>query len=107
MLIAFDVSLELVRLVRRLLPVLARRDQDLASQIRRATNSIALNIAEGDGRAGKDERRHFGYARGSAKEVHGALQVTLAWGHLSTQKLQRPLDLALEIVRMLSPLTGR
>ena len=107
MLIVFERSLELVRSLREVLPAIERADGDLAKQIRRASTSIALNIAEGDGRTGKDERRHFGYARGSAKDVHGALQVTVAWGHLSPKKLQRPMDLSLEIVRMLSPLTGR
>ena len=107
MLIVFERSLELVQSLREVLPAIERADGDLAKQIRRASTSVALNIAEGSGRAGKDERRHFVYARGSAREVHGALQVTQAWGHLSSEQLKRSMDLSDEIARMLSGLAGR
>ena len=105
MLIAFDVSLELVRLVRRLLPALARRDRDLASQLRRAVNSVALNIAEGDGRWGQDQTRVFRIAHGSAKEVHAALLVCQNWQYLSAEELAPALALSDRLSRLLSGLT--
>ena len=105
MLIAFDVSLELVRLVRRLLPALARRDQDLASQIRRATNSIALNIAEGEARRGRDQARFFRTAHGSANEVHAALLVSQAWQYMSAEELAPALEASDRLGRLLFGLT--
>ena len=49
----------------------------LQSQIRRASTSIALNIAEGTGRGTNGEFRQFlGYASGSANEVETALIIS-------------------------------
>jgi four helix bundle protein len=49
----------------------------LQSQIRRASTSIALNIAEGAGRGTNGEFKQFlGYASGSANEVETALIIS-------------------------------
>jgi len=45
-------ALEVVELARPLIEAVYRRDRDLASQLRRAISSVALNLAEGFGCSG-------------------------------------------------------
>jgi four helix bundle protein len=80
MLAAYDVSLDLVRALRSVVPVLKKHDRDLASQLQRAATSVALNIGEGRDRSGGDQRRLYEIAAGSASEVHAALDTAEAWG---------------------------
>ena len=97
-------SIELAASLRDLLKRLERCDRDLASQLRRATGSIALNIAEGLGRVGKDRLHHYRVARGSALEVDAALRLAVAWGYLSQEGAEQSLDLVEGIQKMLSGL---
>ncbi len=73
------LSLELVRLLR---PVVDRLDGDVGRQLRRAGTSVVLNLAEGNGRSGRDRKRFFRIAKGSLGEVEAALLVSVAWGQL-------------------------
>jgi len=82
MFITYDVSLQLIRSLRPLVPVLKKHDRDLADQLRRAATSVALNLGEGRRRAGGDQRRHYEIAHGSAGEVLTALDVARAWGYV-------------------------
>src|SRR5262245_25905356 len=45
--IALEVSLELIRALAPMVPIIERNDRDLGDQIRRAANSVALNLGEG------------------------------------------------------------
>jgi four helix bundle protein len=76
----YDVSLELVRVLRPLVPTIKKHDRDLADQLKRAATSIVLNINEGRRRSGGDMRRSFEYASGSAHEVLAAVDAAIAWG---------------------------
>ncbi|MBV8763034.1 MAG: four helix bundle protein [Deltaproteobacteria bacterium] len=80
MFIAHDVSLELIRELRTLLPAIQRFDRDLAVQLRTAATSVTLNLSEGQRSGGGNQRRHYEIAHGSANEVKGALAVAEAWG---------------------------
>ncbi len=71
-----SLGVELVRVIR---PLLGRCDAGLADQLRRASNSMVLNIAEARGRAGRDRKNRLRIARGSALEVHAALELAEAW----------------------------
>ena len=85
MLVAYEVSLDVIRKLAVVVPVIAKHDRDLADQVQRAASSVALNLAEGQGQVGGNRRRHYQIAAGSAFEVRGALQVAEAWGwHLDT-----------------------
>ena len=68
-----EAALELIALVRKPLEALRSRDPDLHRQIRTAASSLALNLAEGNRRAGKDRLQHFRIAAGSADEARTGL----------------------------------
>ena len=80
----------------------------LADQLNRAALSIATNIAEGNGRFTKPDRRNFfGIARGSVQECVPALELALRQSLLEPdlhEKLKNDLE---EIARMLSGLINR
>jgi len=77
----------------------------LADQLSRAASSIAANIAEGNGRFTKADRRNFfGIARGSVQECVPLLELTARQGLLKPEShtgLKNDLE---EIARMLSGL---
>jgi four helix bundle protein len=52
--------------------------RELGDQASRAVTSVALNLAEGSGRAGRDRCNHFRIAYGSALEASAALEMLLA-----------------------------
>ena len=94
--------------VRELAPVVAtirERDAKLADQLRRAAQSVVLNIAEGRGNDAGNARLRFATACGSAKEVRAALHVASDWGYIEAQRaahLDRRLDRVCAITWSLS-----
>ena len=83
-----DLSLTIISQLRNPTNRIRRHDPDLVRQIRRAATSMALNLAEGNRRTGKDRTHHFRIAAGSADEVRTALKVARAWGYLESKDLQ-------------------
>jgi four helix bundle protein len=77
-----DLSHELVTAIRPLAERTRTRQPDLARQLVRATTSVPLNIAEGNGRTGRDRQQHFKIAYGSASEVSSAVEVAIRWGDI-------------------------
>jgi four helix bundle protein len=77
-----DLSHELVTAIRPLAERTRTTQPDLARQLVRATTSVPLNIAEGNGRTGRDRQQHFKIAYGSASEVSSAVEVAIRWGDL-------------------------
>jgi len=75
--------LQLIELARPLVVSVSRRDRDLASQIRRALSSVALNLSEGFGSQAGNGRLRFESARGSLYEAQAGIRVAIAWGYLS------------------------
>src|ERR1700704_3994462 len=80
MLVAYDVALDLIRALRPVVVQLRRHSPEAADQVERAASSVVLNLAEGGRRRGRDPRRFFDMAHGSAGEIRGALDVADAWG---------------------------
>jgi four helix bundle protein len=80
MLVAYDVALDLIRALRPVVVQLRRHSAEAADQVERAASSIVLNLAEGGRRRGRDPRRFFDIAHGSAGEIRGALDLADAWG---------------------------
>jgi four helix bundle protein len=72
---------KVVRELAPLLRVVQGRDRALADQLRRAAQSVVLNIAEARGSDAGNARARFATACGSAKEVRAALDVASDWGN--------------------------
>ncbi|HEY1546449.1 MAG TPA: four helix bundle protein [Kofleriaceae bacterium] len=83
MFIAYEVSLDLVRSLRDVVPIIKKHDRDLADQLHRAATSIVLNLAEGSRNTAGHQRMRFESAHGSAAEVKAALAVADSWGWIA------------------------
>jgi len=85
-------------------PILQKLPKSFAvtDQLDRASTSIPLNIAEGNGKfTGADRCRYFDNARGSALETAAALDVLVAKGRCSGEEVQGGKDRLRSIVSML------
>src|SRR5262245_18698219 len=69
------------------------RGWSLSDQLRRAALSIPLNIAEGSGKHGRDGRRFYMIARGSALECAAILDALEALGGVPGTDLSKGLGL--------------
>ena len=80
MLVAYSVSLDLIRSLRTVVDQLRSYDAEAVKQVTHAASSISHNLAEGSRRSGRDVRRFYVMAHGSAAEIRAALDVADAWG---------------------------
>jgi four helix bundle protein len=82
--------------------------QNAKSQLIRASQAIPLNIAEGNGRATRpDRRRFFEIARGSALECAAVQDVLQACGAMAQGENVQAKEILDRIVAMLTKLGGR
>jgi four helix bundle protein len=100
-------SLHSYQHARRALPMIhklaARGDAITKNQLRRASLSILLNIAEGSGREGLDQRKYYVIARGSALESAACLDVLAELGVVKREELVLVFEL---LDRVVATLTG-
>jgi four helix bundle protein len=75
-----------VREVAPLLRLIRRQDRALADQLKRAAQSVVLNIAEARGSDAGNARARFSTACGSAKEVRAALHFASDWGYIGRER---------------------
>jgi len=80
MFITYEVSLELIRSLRTVVPAIKKYNKDLADQLARAASSVTLNLGEGARSTAGTQRARYESAHGSANEVKAALQVAASWG---------------------------
>ena len=86
----------------------AARIGDVKDQLDRASTSIPLNIAEGNGKyAPKDRCRFFDIAHGSALECAAGLDVLVAKAKLTPEQIRPGKECLQRIVRMLMGLIKR
>ena len=98
---AYDVALQILKLLRSVLAQLRQNDRSLTDQTQRAAQSMVLNVAEGRRRLGRDRKHLFSIALGSAAEVRAALEVACALGHVAADSVGEPLALLDREVAML------
>ncbi len=80
----------------------------LISQMRRASVSVASNIAEGAARGGQKELKYYAIiARGSLSELDTQTDIALMLGMISQEKRDQLDTLMLRIDRMLNRLIQR
>ena len=89
MFIAYEVSVQLIRNLRELVPVIQRFDRNLADQMQRAATSVTLNLAEGQRLRAGNQRKHYEIAHGSANEVKASLDLAEAWGWVADTEAPR------------------
>jgi len=65
----------------------------LADQVVRSASSVPANLAEGNGRSGRDRMHHWRIAYGSAKEVDVHLRLLLHAGAIETSSATKALQL--------------
>jgi four helix bundle protein len=81
---------------------------DVKDQLDRASTSIPLNLAEGNGKyAPKDRCRYFDIAQGSALECAAALDVLVAKRKLTLDQIRLGKERLQKIVRLLIGLIKR
>ena len=103
----YRVSLEYVGWAYRLCANL-KGHRNAIDQLLRSSQSIPLNIAEGNGKATKgDRRRYFEIARGSALERAAVQDVLIVCGALRVEENDQGKKLLDRIVAMLTKLGQR
>ena len=60
-----------------------------------------LNIAEANGRKGKDRANRFGFAEGSARETEEAIWIAIGWGYVTKDEADALLVLVDRVIAML------
>ena len=103
----YQVALVMVRSVYALARKVQQFDPDLARQMRRASSSVVLNMAEGwHSRAGNRVAR-FDNAMASARETVSAIELSVCVGFLMQVEVDADLDRLDHVVAVLWKLAKR
>ena len=85
MLRVIDQIIEITTKLRYVIDAIARKDADLARQIRRSWTSTAQNAAEGQRQRGAKSLNRFDDAMGSGRETFISLRMAVALGYIEDQ----------------------
>ena len=102
----YDRARNVVRELAPLVKTIRDHDRSLADQLKRAAQSVVLNIAEARGNDAGNARARFSTACGSAKEVRAALNVASDWGYIESH-MATHLDVKLDEVCAITWCLGR
>ena len=102
----YDRARTVVRELGPLVHTIREHDRSLADQLKRAAQSVVLNIAEARGNDAGNAKARFSTACGSAKEVRAALNVASDWGYIEAHRANR-LDERLDEVCAITWCLGR
>ena len=104
---ALDSSYQLISALVPVLAAIGKHDRSLKDQLRRAATSIPLNLAEGWGLQGGNQKMRFLTALGSAREVAAILEVARRWRYLPDAQLRESLsildEVAAQACRLVNP----
>jgi four helix bundle protein len=101
---------EALRFVAWVAPIIDELPTKLSAkdQIDRASTSMVLNIAEGNGKRSHPDRcRYFDIARGSALECAACLDVLVVRGKLSADRIGTGKEILIGVVSLLAGLIAR
>ena len=101
----YNVSIEFMAIAIKIANIIPRGHASLVDQLKRASWSIPLNIAEGCGKStAKDKRRFYSIARGSAMECAAILDVCRVLGVEDENAFREGKTLLTRVVAMLTKL---
>ena len=97
---AYQHARRLIVVSRPCIARLPQTERELADQWRRASHSVALNLAEGATRRGPKEFRRFAdIARGSLHEIEAIIDIVLALEYIRPAELEEVIAVRDECAR--------
>ena len=100
-----ELSIAVIVELREVVDTIARKDPDLARQLRKSLTSSPLNIGEGSERVGRDQLHHYRVAAGSSNEARNCLRVAEAFTYVSSGRVARGKQMLTSVLKMLFRLT--
>ena len=100
---ALELSHSMLEAIAPLVGRIAQHDRSLADQLRRAAQSVTLNLAESTGHRAGNRRLRLESALGSTYETRAAFRVARTWGYVSHDAA----DPALTLVDRVGAMTYR
>ncbi len=88
---AYEIAKQLITALAPQVVQIKQEDLELADQLKRAAQSVLLNLAEGQKYSNGNRLRHYEIAHGSANEVRAALDAAVAWGWIGSDGPERVL----------------
>ena len=80
--IALDLLVSLLPSVKEVLGLIANQDKHLAVDMRRAMQSVVMNLGEADGSDRGNRRARLHTVMGSLREFRAGLKMAVAWDYV-------------------------